>query len=113
MNAASRFRDAPGAAPRSLRLMLDGVPVLARPGESVAAALLAHSGGATRQTPVTGAGRAPYCMMGVCFECLVEVDGQANAQACLLSVRSGMRVRRQCGARELLACDHGEVDADA
>ena len=60
MNAASRFRDAPGAAPRSLRLMLDGVPVLARPGESVAAALLAHSGGATRQTPVTGAGRAPY-----------------------------------------------------
>ena len=101
MNAASRFRDAPGAAPRSLRLMLDGVPVLARPGESVAAALLAHSGGATRQTPVTGAGRAPYCMMGVCFDCLVTIDGLPNVQACMVSAREGMVIQRQIGARRL------------
>ena len=103
MNAASRFRDAPGAAPRSLRLMLDGVPVLARPGESVAAALLAHSGGATRQTPVTGAGRAPYCMMGVCFECLVEIDGQGSVQACMIPVQDGMRISRPTGRRSLSA----------
>ena len=101
MNAASRFRDAPGAAPRSLRLMLDGVPVLARPGESVAAALLAHSGGATRQTPVTGAGRAPYCMMGVCFDCLVTIDGRPNVQACMVTAREGMVIQRQIGARRL------------
>ena len=101
MNAASRFRDAPGAAPRSLRLMLDGVPVLARPGESVAAALLAHSGGATRQTPVTGAGRAPYCMMGVCFDCLVTIDGPPNVPACMVSAREGMVIQRQIGARRL------------
>jgi len=101
MNAASRFRDAPGAAPRSLRLMLDGVPVLARPGESVAAALLAHSGGATRQTPVTGSGRAPYCMMGVCFDCLVTIDGHPNVQACMVSAREGMVIQRQIGARRL------------
>ena len=101
MNAASRFRDAPGAAPRSLRLMLDGVPVLARPGESVAAALLAHSGGATRQTPVTGAGRAPYCMMGVCFDCLVTIDGHPHVQACMVSAREGMVIQRQIGARRL------------
>lgn len=101
MNAASRFRDAPGAAPRSLRLMLDGVPVLARPGESVAAALLAHSGGATRQTPVTGAGRAPYCMMGVCFDCLVTIDGRLNVQACMTPAREGMVICRQNGARRL------------
>ena len=101
MNAASRFRDAPGAAPRSLRLMLDGVPVLDRPGESVAAALLAHSGGATRQTPVTGAGRAPYCMMGVCFDCLVTIDGHPKVQACMVSAREGMVIQRQIGARRL------------
>ena len=101
MNAASRFRDAPGAAPRSLRLMLDGVPVLARPGESVAAALLAHSGGATRQTPVTGAGRAPYCMMGVCFDCLVTIDGHPTVQACMVSAREGMEIQLQIGARRL------------
>ena len=101
MNAASRFRDAPGAAPRSLRLMLDGVPVLDRPGESVAAALLAHSGGATRQTPVTGAGRAPYCMMGVCFDCLVTIDAHPKVQACMVSAREGMVIQRQIGARRL------------
>ncbi|MNP81017.1 hypothetical protein D3C76_1792730 [compost metagenome] len=42
-------------------------------------------------------------MMGVCFECLVEVDGQANCQACLLPVRAGMQVFRQRGARDLPA----------
>ena len=101
MNAASRFRDAPGAAPRSFRMMLDGVPVLARPGESVAAALLAHSGGATRQTPVTGAGRAPYCMMGVCFDCLVTIDGRPNVQACMVTARESMVIQREIGARRL------------
>jgi predicted molibdopterin-dependent oxidoreductase YjgC len=48
-------------------------------------------------------------MMGVCFECLVEVDGQANSQACLIQVRDGMVVRRQRGARDLLI---GDADDD-
>jgi predicted molibdopterin-dependent oxidoreductase YjgC len=51
-------------------------------------------------------------MMGVCFECLVEVDGQANCQACLLPIRAGMRVLRQRGARDFLAVDPGEESAD-
>jgi predicted molibdopterin-dependent oxidoreductase YjgC len=34
-------------------------------------------------------------MMGVCFECLVEIDGQTNQQGCLVRVRDGMRIRRQ------------------
>jgi hypothetical protein len=38
-------------------------------------------------------------MMGVCFECLVEVDGVPNRQACMETVRRGMRVERQLGAR--------------
>ena len=49
-------------------------------------------------------------MMGVCFECLVEVDGQANCQACLLPVRAGMRVHRQRGARDVLAGDQETAD---
>lgn len=101
MNVASRFRDGPGAVPRSLRMTLDGAPILARPGESVAAALLAQSGDATRQTPVTGAGRTPYCMMGVCFDCLVTIDGRPNVQACTTTVRDGMAIQRQRGARRL------------
>jgi hypothetical protein len=48
-----------------------------------------------RQSPVSARRRAPLCMMGVCFECLVEIDGQTNQQGCLVQVRDGMRIRRQ------------------
>jgi len=40
-------------------------------------------------------------MMGVCFECLVEIDGRPNVQACMTPVRDGMAVRRQSGFRRL------------
>ncbi len=70
-------------------------------GETVAAALLATTDAATRTTPVGGSGRAPYCMMGVCFDCLVEIDGVPNRQACMTVVRDGMRIRRQHGVRGL------------
>jgi predicted molibdopterin-dependent oxidoreductase YjgC len=41
-------------------------------------------------------------MMGVCFECLVEIDGVPNRQSCLIEVREGMRIRSQEGARDLM-----------
>lgn len=34
-------------------------------------------------------------MMGTCFECLVEIDGEPNRQACLTLVREGMDIKRQ------------------
>ena len=82
-------------------IFVDGIEVGAREGESVAAAVLAASDDATRTTPVSGTPRAPYCMMGVCFECLMEIDGIANRQACMVQVRPGMRIARQQGARTL------------
>jgi predicted molibdopterin-dependent oxidoreductase YjgC len=42
-------------------------------------------------------------MMGVCFECLLEIDGLQNRQACLTTVREGMKIRTQMGARMLAA----------
>lgn len=101
MNAVSRFRDAPDVIPRTIRMTFDGEQVLARPGESVAAALLAQDGGATRSTPITGAGRTPFCMMGVCFDCLVTIDGRNNIQSCMTPARDGMVIRRQQGARRI------------
>ena len=99
MSDVSRFRRLrePGSA--RLRLSFEGRPIDAAPGDSVAAALLAAGVGATRETPVSGAPRAPFCMMGACFECLVEIDGEENVQACMTVVRDGMTVRRQRGAR--------------
>jgi len=39
--------------------------------------------------------------MGVCFECLLEIDGQANRQGCTVPVSEGLRVRRMAGARRV------------
>ena len=81
-------------------ISVDGARVTAQAGDSVAAALLAAGLSPTRTTPVSGAPRAPYCMMGVCFECLVTVDDIGNRQGCLIPVREGMRVETQKGKRE-------------
>ncbi len=81
-------------------ISVDGARVTAQAGDSVAAALLAAGLTPTRTTPVSGAPRAPYCLMGVCFECLVTVDDIGNRQGCLIPVREGMRVETQKGKRE-------------
>jgi predicted molibdopterin-dependent oxidoreductase YjgC len=96
-------------APNHVRIAFEDRPLTVPAGVSLAAALLASDVGYTRESPVNGRPGAPYCMMGVCFECLVEVDGQANSQACLIQVRDGMVVRRQRGARDLLI---GDADDD-
>jgi predicted molibdopterin-dependent oxidoreductase YjgC len=85
----------------TVSLSIDGRPIAARPGDSVAAALIATGLDQCRTTPVSGAPRAPYCMMGVCFDCLVTIDGVGNRQACLVRVRDGMRVELQKGKREI------------
>lgn len=71
-------------------------------GISVAAALLMSGINRFRATPVSESPRAPYCMMGVCFECLVDIDGVPNRQSCLIDVAEGMRIRSQEGARDLI-----------
>jgi len=86
-------------AQATLRLTFEGQSISACPGDTVAAALLAGDVGAFRTTPTSGAKRAAHCMMGVCFECFVEIDGVPNRQACLTEAVEGMRVRRQNGAR--------------
>lgn len=75
--------------------------VLVAATDSVAAAMYAAGLDHTRQSAVSGSPRGPYCMMGVCFECLVEIDGVANQQACMTPVREGMHIKRQTGVREI------------
>lgn len=68
---------------------------------TVAAALLTTGVHTFRHTPVSGQPRGPLCMMGVCFECLVVIDGVPNQQSCMRQVEPGMRVCLQEGARDL------------
>jgi predicted molibdopterin-dependent oxidoreductase YjgC len=79
-----------------VELRLDGRPVEAFEGETVATVLLAQGEIATRRT-VKGEPRGIFCGMGVCFDCLVVVDGIPNTRACVTWVRDGMQVQRQDG----------------
>lgn len=83
----------------SVDIEVDGRSIGARTGESVAAALLNAGCVPFRHTPLSGAPRTPVCMMGVCFDCLVEVDGVQNVQACMTEVQADMQVRLPDGAR--------------
>ena len=74
---------------------LDGVQETVPANVSVAAALLYLDKIPLRHSAVNAAPRAPFCMMGICFECLIEVDGVANQRACQLQVQAGMHLRRQ------------------
>jgi predicted molibdopterin-dependent oxidoreductase YjgC len=89
-----------GSRPRCVTIRVDGRDLLVAEGQTLATALLAADVVPFRHTPVSGAPRAPFCLMGACFECLVEVDDRPNVQACMVDVRDGMRVRRQRGARD-------------
>ena len=95
------FRRLPDDPRAIVRLTIAGQPVEARVGDSVAAAMLAAGLLPARTTPVRESPRAPYCMMGVCFDCLMVIDGVGSRQACMVAVREGMTVEPQQGARRI------------
>jgi len=80
---------------------IEGQPVVVPAGETVAAAVLASGLGHTRTTPVSDTPRAPFCLMGVCYECLMVINGQPNQLACREVVDEGMTIERQHGLGEL------------
>lgn len=71
-------------------IFVDGEPVPAETGRPLGA-LMHRLGPAMRRTE-TGAPRGLFCGMGVCFDCLVTVDGVADRRACMTPIRDGMRV---------------------
>lgn len=83
----------------AVEIFVDGRRVPAHEGSTLAVALLNADIIPFRHTPVSGQPRAPLCLMGVCFDCLVEVDGEQNVQSCMVQVRAGMQVHLPKGAR--------------
>jgi len=79
MTSSSLFKMLPSAAPAladaPIEIWFNDIPLKVPGARSVAAALLASGVRRFRATPVSNAPRGPYCMMGACFECLVEIDG--------------------------------------
>ena len=78
-------------------ITVDDEYVDAEAGETVAAALLAAGYFHCRTTPVSRSPRGPFCMMGVCYDCLVIIDGKPNQRACRQRVQEGMSVQIQHG----------------
>jgi predicted molibdopterin-dependent oxidoreductase YjgC len=92
VKTALPFRELDDGAPR-VPVQVDGKRLELPEGANLAAALLAAGVSVFRQTPVSGAPRGPFCMMGACFDCLVEIDGVVR-QACMMTVTPGLRVAR-------------------
>jgi predicted molibdopterin-dependent oxidoreductase YjgC len=82
--------------PAPVAIEVDGALTEAYAGESLAAALLASGVRAFRRSQ-SGDPRGPFCNMGVCFECVVTVDGEVGVRACATPVRAGMRVETGAG----------------
>jgi sarcosine oxidase subunit alpha len=76
---------------------VDGIPLPAYLGETLAAVMLAAGWRVFRYAPRTGSPRGLFCGMGVCYDCLMVVDGRPNVRACMTPVTDGMRAETQRG----------------
>lgn len=70
--------------------LFEGNEIKARPGDTVAAALLANGVNSTRTTR-NGSARGPFCMMGACYDCLIEYDG-TTLQSCMTEAMPDMEI---------------------
>jgi len=91
------FKQFPSSDPKNVEVSLNGVKIQVTEGITVAAIALIHGLSHTRTTPVSASKRAPFCMMGVCYECQMVINGKPNQRACMTYVQQGMQVETQQG----------------
>ena len=84
----------------AFEITVDGKPVTAYPGETVASALFAAGIRILRHTAKQCEPRSIFCGIGVCYDCLVTVNGVLNQRACMTFAQPGLVVTRQMGITE-------------
>lgn len=72
-------------------IRVDGRDIETEEGVTVAAALVSEGIWGFRRSP-RGELRGPLCAMGVCFECRVAIDGEAQCRACMVTCRPEMEI---------------------
>lgn len=77
----------------SVDVILDGQQTSVPAEINVAAALFSIGKITSRISPTSKKPCSPHCLMGVCFECLMEIDG-VRRQACMTTVKEGMVINR-------------------
>lgn len=82
-----------------ITIHINGQPFEVPAGETVAAAVLTSSSlSHTRTTVISNSPRAPFCLMGVCYECLMTINGKSSQRACKVQVEQGMNIESQQGS---------------
>jgi len=79
---------------KTVTVFIDDAPVEAEAGEMMATVLLRHNLLATHRSP-QGQPRGPYCMMGVCFDCMITLGDGRSEQACQTLAEEGLRIYRR------------------
>jgi predicted molibdopterin-dependent oxidoreductase YjgC len=100
--------DSSEATTQTVSFDFEGRQLNAPKGVTVAAALMQNQVLHFRDSPVSGQPRAPYCQMGVCFECLLQIDGVQNRQSCMTTIQDGMVIRMQQGQTTFTVIQTGE-----
>lgn len=77
-----------------VEIIIDEQRYKANKGDLLASFMLENGLVPFRKNPVDRSSRAPFCMMGVCFECLLEINGVPSTQACITTIEDGMIVKR-------------------
>jgi sarcosine oxidase subunit alpha len=76
----------------SLQLRVNGNTISVPTGTIVAAAV-AMAGETCFRKSVLNQPRGPLCGMGICMECRVTINGQAQCRSCQTLCENGMEVR--------------------
>lgn len=85
-------------SPAEIKFYFNDQEVSGYIGQSVGAALLAQGDRILRKTRFNEKGRGVFCGIGVCFDCLVVIDGISNKRACITEIKAGMKVQTQVGS---------------
>lgn len=88
--------NANAAGQNEVHATFNGEPISCAPGASVAAALISTGRTGWRETR-SGAQRGVFCGIGICFDCLVEIDGESGQRSCMIPLAEGMEVRSATG----------------
>ena len=87
------FKEFLNYSDKKIRIFINNCEFIVPEKISVSAALLMHNFLIHRKNPISNNLRSPYCMMGVCFECLIEIDNIPNCQACLVEVYENIKIQ--------------------
>ena len=77
---------------KPVTVTVDGEPIEAYSGETVAAAMLAAGRRTFRRTTLNSSPRGLFCVMGACFDCLLIINGELGVRSCMTTVEDGMVV---------------------